>query len=183
VNVLEYRAPEILTDLLRKVTNNTSGFRVFDAGCGTGLCGPLLRDISIVLDGVDISPKMVEKAREKGVYDNLIVGELTKTLLDNKDSYDIVVSTDVFIYIGDLTEVFKAAYNSLKKGGLFGFSTETSTGTGFIIRPTGRFAHSAYYIKELAFDTGFILESSQDCALRKEYASVINGTVYLLRKA
>jgi predicted TPR repeat methyltransferase len=40
-----------------------------DLGCGTGLMGPLLRSHVSVLEGVDLSTAMVEKARERGCYD------------------------------------------------------------------------------------------------------------------
>ncbi len=53
---------------------------MLDAGCGTGLCGPIFRNISGSMIGVDLSPEMVEKARERKVYDELEVADIGKAL-------------------------------------------------------------------------------------------------------
>ena len=55
-------------------------FDVLDAGCGTGLCGPLLRTRAKRMTGVDLSPKMIEWAAERGIYDRLAAEELTTFL-------------------------------------------------------------------------------------------------------
>ena len=42
-----------------------------DAGCGTGLCGPMFRNISSYLAGIDLSQRMIDRARAREVYDSL----------------------------------------------------------------------------------------------------------------
>jgi predicted TPR repeat methyltransferase len=51
-----------------------------DLGCGTGLMGPLLRPYVGRLEGVDLSAGMVQKAKDRGCYDKLDVGELVACL-------------------------------------------------------------------------------------------------------
>ena len=53
---------------------------ILDAGCGTGLAGKKLREKASRLVGVDISPKMLIKAEEKGIYDELVEMELVTFL-------------------------------------------------------------------------------------------------------
>ncbi|WP_029057642.1 class I SAM-dependent DNA methyltransferase [Stappia stellulata] len=72
---------------------------VLDAGCGTGLVGEALtrHDIAgLVIDGLDLSPGMLEQAAEKNVYRKLSEADLTKPLDMPADSYDGVVSVGVF---------------------------------------------------------------------------------------
>src|SRR5207248_233908 len=75
---------------------------VLDLGCGTGLCGALLRRWARTLVGVDLSPGMLEKARERGCYDRLEQGDLVAVMRTMPArSFDLIVATDVLIYIGD----------------------------------------------------------------------------------
>ena len=48
-------------------------------GFVTGLCGPLFKNMSETLVGVDLSSEMVEHARARGVYDELYIEEITGT--------------------------------------------------------------------------------------------------------
>lgn len=64
--------------------------RILDAGCGTGLCGPLLRPFASHLTGVDLSPRMVEKAHDRGSYDTLEVTELSAFMATLFMAYDVI---------------------------------------------------------------------------------------------
>ena len=112
---LGYRAPQLVTtapgcqpEALRTAP------AILDAGCGTGLCGPLLRPLASRLDGVDLSEKMVELAAERGGYDELIVGELCEVLRSRPRTYDAIVSADTLVYFGDLAEPLAAAAGCLR---------------------------------------------------------------------
>jgi predicted TPR repeat methyltransferase len=51
---LDYAAPQLLYEaLVQRVACGRSGLAVLDAGCGTGLCGALLRSTAKFLAGVD----------------------------------------------------------------------------------------------------------------------------------
>jgi predicted TPR repeat methyltransferase len=79
---LEYQAPRLVADEVARLYGHAEPrLAVIDAGCGTGLCGPLLRPRAAFMAGVDLSAAMIELARKRAVYDALVVAELTAYLL------------------------------------------------------------------------------------------------------
>ncbi len=75
---------------------------VLDAGCGTGLCGPLLRPYASRLVGVDLSGGMLDHARRKEIYTDLVQSELTEFLAAQQRAFDVIVAADTLVYFGDL---------------------------------------------------------------------------------
>ncbi len=121
---LDYRAPEVVAGAIEATLGPvTRRLDVADLGCGTGLCGPLLRARASRLVGVDISPKMVERAVERG-YDELVVAEIVSYCDANRSAFDLLVAADVMVYLGDLVPLFTAARTSLRPGGWFAFTVE-----------------------------------------------------------
>ena len=90
---------------------------VLDAGCGTGLCGPLLAPYARRLVGVDLSERMLDQARARDVYDELVKGELTEYLAASAGTFDAIVSADTLVYFGPLEAVAEAAERALRPGG------------------------------------------------------------------
>ena len=90
---------------------------VLDLGCGTGLCGPLLKPRPERLTGIDLAAGMLERARAHGVYDRLERAEVVAWLEANRETFDLIVSVDVLIYIGDLERLFAGARRALASGG------------------------------------------------------------------
>ncbi len=179
---LKYKTPDVLYGILKPLLqDNGERSEILDLGCGTGLCGPLFKPHATRLVGVDLSGQMIEKARERGCYDELRVEDIVVTLQHDAQKYDLIIAADVFVYIGDLSAVFKAAHASLKSNGLFAFSTETCDGSGFRIRSSGRHAHSRDYINQLATQQGFTSVNQQDSDLRMEYGKPVGGTLYVFR--
>ncbi|MGR9107062.1 MAG: tetratricopeptide repeat protein, partial [Gammaproteobacteria bacterium] len=92
---LDYRAPELVAAAVNmRFSSVPHKPAALDAGCGTGLCGPLIRESVGRLDGVDISPGMLEKAARRGVYDELFEAELTAFLAALCNAYDVILSVD-----------------------------------------------------------------------------------------
>jgi predicted TPR repeat methyltransferase len=183
VQGLKYETPVRLFELVQAVLPGDGGrMDTLDLGCGTGLCGPLFRPIAGTLVGVDLSGGMIEKARDKSVYDRLHVGDIVEFMAAEADSYDLIIAGDVFVYIGDLQEVFAAAYDALHGGGYFAFSVERHSGEGFIVRGSGRHAHSSSYIQELAIATGFSEVGHEECHIRLEYGRPVEGALYVFRR-
>ena len=176
---LKYGIPE---ELFNAVTGiKPDGMRdIADLGCGTGLCGPLFRPIARLLVGVDLSTIMLEKAAERGVYDQLIKADLIEFLSARPQSFDLIIATDVFIYVGDLEAVFAAARTALRPGGQFAFSVESHDGGGFAIRPSRRFAHSLTYLQSLAEKHGFRERQTIAVAVRQEEGQDIAGHIAVL---
>ena len=184
VNKLQYRIPTRLQQLASAHFDaNVRKIDVIDLGCGTGLCGPLFRPLAARLVGVDLSSKMVAKARDQGAYDELLVDDLLPPLQANPTAFDLVLAADVFVYIGNLEPVFAATATAARPGALFMFSTEGSDGDGFVLRESGRYAHSVGYISALADRFGFAMVTVEDVVVRKESGKDIQGNVFVLRRA
>jgi predicted TPR repeat methyltransferase len=157
--------------------------RALDLGCGTGLCGPLLRPMTERLEGVDLSGNMLSKARALGVYDRLIQGELAQYLAGAGQRYELVVSADVFIYVGALEEVFDGVARVLEPGGAFVFSVELlPAGHDFLLRPSQRYAHSERYLRALALRHGFEIKSSAHLPVREDQRQPIPGLYMCLQR-
>jgi predicted TPR repeat methyltransferase len=149
---LSYRAPALVSAML-----DASGIEplkqldVLDAGCGTGLCGPLVARYARRLVGVDLSTGMLALANEKNLYDELVRGELTEYLHANRDAFDLIVSADTLVYFGALEDVCAAAAAALRANGLFIFTLEHAarpeTGEGHRLELHGRYSHTAAYVE------------------------------------
>ena len=177
VGVLGYDLPERICSVLRKFVPPQGSYDVLDVGCGTGLCGPLLRPFARELIGVDLSPKMLEQAAKRGVYDQLICEELTAFLTRSAVRFDLVVAADVIIYIGDLIPLFHAVAMTMRPGGLFAFSTELLIGEGYRVQPSGRFAHGLQYVRSIAAPY-FIEHCSVETTIRLQGERRVPGNVF-----
>jgi predicted TPR repeat methyltransferase len=180
---LQYRAPELLAQAIGAARPDDRPLDILDLGCGTGLCGPLLKPIAASLAGVDLSPNMIEKCKARGVYDRLGVGELVATLNDNPAAFDLLVAADVFIYLGDLSPAFEAASRALRPGGLLAFTVEGGGGDRYHLqRKTLRYTHAEAYLKHLASIHGFEDVSFQTMVLRVENERPVAGYVVVLQR-
>ena len=181
VKQLQYKLPFLIKELILKLDPPRNKFeRVIDLGCGTGLTGKELRDISNNLTGIDISSNMVNKARKLDVYDCLIEGDVVDILSSSKEKYDLFIALDVFIYIGELTKIIKTVRQCCNKNALFIFSIETQKEDGYSLLKSARYAHSDNYILSIASDT-FKVINSQEVNLRKEKESWIKGKIFILQ--
>lgn len=179
---LQYRAPELLAEAIGAARLDDRRLDILDLGCGTGLCGPLLKPIAASLAGVDLSANMIEKCKARGVYDRLGVGELVATLNDNPGAFDLLIAADVFIYLGDLSPAFEAAAKALRPGGLLAFTVEAGGGDRYHLqRKTLRYTHAEAYLKRLASIHGFDEVSFQTTVLRAEKDKPVVGHVIVLR--
>ena len=125
---------------------------------------------------------MVDQARAKGIYDELVKEDVCQYLDSSQHQYDLFIATDVFIYIGELTDVFSKVSAHAKPGSCFVFSTEAVSEQDYILRPSGRYAHSKNYIKALADKYGFVIASSQSTNLRMEGQQQLPGELFVLTK-
>ena len=185
IEKLEYKTPGILNLSVRSVIGpEYRELDVLDLGCGTGLCGPLFRDLARTLTGIDLSEKMLEKARQRDVYDELASSDIVSFLSPARDAYDLIIAVDVFVYIVDLGQIFMAAAQALRSGGLFAFSLEAEEeGAAYVLRPSGRYAHSMSYIRRLMDDAGLQELSVEKCVLRKDMNQPVNGYICVFGKS
>jgi predicted TPR repeat methyltransferase len=174
VEELGYRTPELLSQAVDRVLPGRS-LDVLDLGCGTGLAGLLFRDRARSLSGLDLSAKMVAKARERSVYDKLTVGDVLPALREAREAFDLILAADVFVYVGDLDPIFQAVRTALRPGGGFAFSVEAHQGDGFVLRSTGRFAHAADYLRSLARASGLEERFFSQDVLRTQHHQPVQG--------
>ncbi len=180
---LLYRGPELVhSAVLRALRNRRPILDILDAGCGTGLAAPLFRPLARRLDGVDLSFHMVEKARARGLYDKLEVGDLVETLARRSGAYDLVLAVDVLIYIGDISGVMTAVATGLRRGGLFSFSVEAGEESKYALRRTGRYVHSPVYLREAAAAAGLGEVSLEQGVLRLENLRPVTGWIAVVCK-
>ena len=107
---LLYRAPALVAAMLADSDVEASkSLDVLDAGCGTGLCGPLIAPYARRLVGVDLSARMLAQAQARNVYDELVKCELTAYLRDSPGAFDVIVSADTLVYFGPLQDVVAAS--------------------------------------------------------------------------
>ena len=125
---------------------------------------------------------MVAKAAESGVYDSLASDDLLAFLAETDEIYELVVATDVFIYVGGLEETFAAVAKRLAVRGYFLFSVETSEKEDIMLRDSGRYAHADAYLDRLAVEWGFAAAATEPVGIRKERGRWIPGKNYILQK-
>lgn len=184
-NNLHYRLPAQLLDFFLSMNLNRIISRLLDLGCGTGLVGEQFISICRSMTGVDLSAKMIDAAREKQLYDSLHVSEIVAFLENNRQqTYDLVISADVFPYMGDLAPVFTAVRDCTAPGAhyLFSVEDERSAAARPQLQESGRFSHSPGYIANIADATGWKIQARRMVDLRKERGGWIKGGIYALRR-
>mmetsp|Transcript_125465 Transcript_125465/g.390606 ORF Transcript_125465/g.390606 Transcript_125465/m.390606 type:complete len:246 (-) Transcript_125465:8-745(-) len=188
VRGLEYRGPEIIAGLVSELLASRppppGGLGVVvDLGCGTGLCGVVVRRFAARLVGVDVSEGMLDVARAKGedgrpggpgrLYDELLHMDGAVGLARQEEgSVDHIVAGDMFIYVWCVEHMFRACSAALRRGGVLIFTTEKmdegESEQGWIERESERFAHSREFITWACEANGLKVECCRDVSLRRE---------------
>jgi predicted TPR repeat methyltransferase len=184
-NTLGYEIPVLMRHAVDALLGGPETFsRVLDLGCGTGMVGENFHNTAGEIDGVDLSPKMLEQARAKGVYSNLYPGDVLAFLEGTEVSsagYDLILSGDTFIYIGKLDGIFAAVRHTLTDGELFVFSVEHLEDGDFKLLPSSRYSQSDAYIKRLAAENRFEIIDREPVVVRVEDEAPIQGRIFVLR--
>jgi predicted TPR repeat methyltransferase len=184
---LSYRAPEIIMAALRRVrTEPQRAFRfgrVLDLGCGTGLMGTAVRAHAEYLGGCDLSPRMIERARAKSLYDRLAVADIAPFLAaETATSAELVLAADVFVYVGELAAIFAAAARVLEPQGLFAFTVQSHDGEGVIVGDDRRYHHADPHVYEVAAAC-FHVAILEPAVTRLDRGEPVPGSVCVLIKA
>jgi predicted TPR repeat methyltransferase len=184
VGALKYRVPRRVADFIRQRSPSLD-VSILDLGCGTGLLGVYLGPIVRAFVGVDLSAKMIERAAPHRIYTDLrqtdALDELRAT---PAGTYDYVTANDVFIYVGDVSEVIPAAFKAIRPGGALIFSCETAQDAegALVIRPSKRYAHSVSSIQVFCRDAGFESCAIETIDLRFERKVPIPGFIAIASK-
>jgi predicted TPR repeat methyltransferase len=178
---LDYRAPALVVAAVEDAfVLPSKTLDVLDAGCGTGLCGPLLAPYARRMTGVDLSEGMLARAREKNVYDLLVRAELTDFLKGSQAAFDLIVSADTLVYFGDLKPTVSAISRALRPGGLAVFTLEHAVGApprvDYHLEYHGRFSHTQPYVDALLAAAG-LATHVQRADLRMEGGVPVAGLI------
>jgi predicted TPR repeat methyltransferase len=183
VDRLGYRVPEQLMAALQTVAGPRHRFaRVLDLGCGTGLMGEQLRPVADQLDGVDLSPGMLRKARRKKLYDSLAEADIT-ALAPVPQAFDLITAADVLNYVGDIQAILLSVAAMLAPGGLFALSLEAHDGDEpYALLPSLRFAHSLAATLRLGAEAGFTLRHQSRVMLRRDRGVALDGFLLVFER-
>ena len=177
---LSYRAPALVRAALeRGGTVPSRQCEVLDAGCGTGLCAPLLAPFARRLTGVDLSAGMLAIARDQQLYDDSVQAELTEFLVSRVQQFDLIVSADALVNRGDLAPVLTAAAEALRPGGRLVFTLEhlaDGAAADYRLEWHGRYCHSCEYVAALLTGAG-LSSTIEEAELRMEAGKPVAGLV------
>lgn len=160
VDSLDYMGPKnIVKNLLKLLEKKDKTLQILDFGCGTGKVGEELKkhlNNSYYLEGIDISPNMLNNAEKKNVYDKLTNIDLTKESYNKK--FDVILSSGVFleghVNINNINNLYKL----LNKHGILLFT----------IRETFKDSNSEDFYKYVENNNKFISYSLIDIEYLKD---------------
>ena len=178
---LHYAAPEVLLGLAVMVMPGREQLTVLDLGCGTGLAGEVFKPLATRLDGIDLSPAMLGKARARGIYDHLALADLESALAAPGPAYDLILAADTLVYLGDLAALFRAAAARLAPDGFFLFTVERAE-AGFELGPKRRWRHGEAYLRETAAAAGLDVAGLVEAAPRREAGQPVAGFAVALTR-
>jgi predicted TPR repeat methyltransferase len=188
VDDLGYRGPELLFRAVlsvRAAARKPAFFkRAIDLGCGTGLAASAFAKEVDHFIGVDLSPRMIERARATGLYAELDVADMLQGLQARPDaSAELILAADAMVYVAELAPVVTEAARVLAAGGLFAFTTETHSDEGVVIGEGLRYAHAAAYVRAVIESAGLKLALLEDRSARNEDNAPVPGLVAVAAKA
>ena len=172
---LAYRAPVILRDLYGLVAGGGGRVDILDLGCGTGLVAAAFADVAARIDGIDLSPQMIAKARARGLYADLAVADLESYLSSDGRTYDLIIAADTLVYLGDLAPTLAGVRGRLKPDGFFLFTVEQAEGQGFELGPKRRWRHGEEYLRAAAANAGLDLAGLLAASPRNEAGRPVAG--------
>jgi predicted TPR repeat methyltransferase len=184
---LGYRGPALLLAAVvgvRAAAGGPATFgRVIDLGCGTGLAAGAFAPVAGEIIGIDLSPRMIERARATGLYAELDVAEIAEGLGRRPDaSADLILAADVMVYVHDMTPLLAEVARVLAPGGLFAFTVESHAGEGVVLGKGLRYAYSASRVRSLIAAAGLMLDRLEPASSRTEGGAQVPGLVAVAAK-
>jgi predicted TPR repeat methyltransferase len=179
---LNYRAHLILRELADLVLPKRRALDILDLGCGTGLTGAAFAGIARRLDGVDLSPRMIEQASARGIYERLIVADLDSVLAEKGSPYDLILAADTLVYVGDLGPAFRGAAGRLTPGGFFLCTVEHQSHDGYSLGPKRRYRHGEDYLRLEAERSSLEVMALLQCTPREDAKTPVEGLALALQR-
>ena len=178
---LKYNVPEQLLAMLKPHCLATDAMNIVDLGCGTGLSGAILQPLAKKLIGIDISNNMILAAKEKNLYDQLIVGDICEQIREFND-IDLIIAADVFTYIGKLDDIIQQCYQALNNQGFLAFSVEQSQTDRYKLQASIRYAHSKSYLDAVLTEANLTIIELNEATLREQNKKPVLGYTVLAQR-
>jgi predicted TPR repeat methyltransferase len=181
---LDYRGPALLEEIMARHFSQDAALNVLDAGCGTGLCAPILRPYAGLMTGVDLSGSMLELARQRGLYEALHKMEIGTFLKSVETRYDLIACMDTLIYFGVIDDLFAQFSAKIKPEGWLIFTTEIAHDEtrSYQLNPSGRYSHTAAYLRKIMEKHGFECQVFNHETLRTELQVPVGGVIVLAQR-
>ena len=180
---LHYQVPLLFLRMLESVrTILPATLDILDLGCGTGLCGEVMKPLARSLIGVDLSEKMLAVAARKQIYDDLIAADMMAFLQKSERAFDLIMAGDTLVYVGDLAAIFTQLHRALRPKGKLLFNLEISEDQPYRVSASGRFGHAKDYVDQLALAHHFTVLRYEQVGLRRQNEKEVMGHLYLLEK-
>ena len=181
VDKLAYKTPELLFNLVRPFLIRK--MTILDLGCGTGLGARLYQPYANSLTGVDVSSKMLNKAYDKKLYTRLEVFDILQHWTF-PEKFDLIYSSDVFVYFGNLDRIIRSASSYLVTGGKLAFSVEAleDDSADYKLFPSGRYAHSQAYIQKCLNQHGLEPTKIDKTDVRNQSGNPVKGLLVVAIK-
>lgn len=181
---LGYNGHEMIGHALRRLGLPRATLNGLDAGCGTGLCGPVVRPYVHKLIGIDLSAQILALARQKNSYDELINIELSVYMRAHPNEFDLIVAADTLIYFGELDSPLSAMRNSLKKDGIVicTFEEALDINAGYKLNPSGRYSHDRAYLSSLFEGHRLKIVSMEPFVVRQEFERPVQALIITAQK-
>jgi predicted TPR repeat methyltransferase len=188
VGDLGYRGPSLLFKAVlsaRAAIRKPAFFRrAIDLGCGTGLAAAAFAREVDHFTGIDLSPRMIERARLTGLYAELEVADMAQGLCGKPDAgADLILAADAMVYVADLAPVLREVSRVLVRGGLLAFTLETHGGDGVILGHGLRYAHGAAHVRAAVAAAGLTLSRLDELSARNEDNMPVPGLVVVAEKS
>ncbi|MDC0261263.1 methyltransferase domain-containing protein [Synechococcus sp. AH-551-N17] len=159
---------------------------ILDIGCGTGLLASRLfqKGIAASIDGVDLSPEMLQEAQRRNIYSNLFSANATSYLTESSKQYDIIVACSVVPFFPpvQLESLIKAANSSISDGGSLVFTFDVCGGEDYRVNKKLFCEHSTKLVKGIAqrYFSDVRIEIIQNS--RIEAGEVVSGAICICSK-
>jgi predicted TPR repeat methyltransferase len=182
LDTLHYRGPRVLRDAVISALHAAGRLpkfgRAIDLGCGTGLSARAFDRYADEMIGFDLSPGMIDKARDTGLYHRLAIGDMLELLREEPDaSADLVFAADALVYQSDLAPLLRATRRVLTAQGLLAFTVETYPGDTVTLGAGLRYQHGKAYIRDSLVQASLAPLAVSDISTRDESGEPVPGLV------
>src|SRR5581483_10739214 len=125
---------------------------------------------------------MLERARARGIYDELHRTEACAFLARFAGAIDLAIAADMLVYLGDPAPLLDALAPRMPPGGLLALSIERLDEGTFALGSSGRFGHNPEHLAMLGAGLGFEVRAQRDTIIRHERRAPAHGVLMVLAK-